>query len=145
MFAIELGAPFLIFAPRRLRFFGGAAIAFLQILILLTGNYTFFNWLTLALCLLLLDDLVLMKFCRVNFQAFSGPRFTQLQPLALARGPSPFRLPLWSLAIYLLQINLASGSAPALALSRSRRGDLACAVSHRQQLRPVRRDDHRTA
>jgi lipase maturation factor 1 len=57
-FAIELGAPFLIFLPRRIRFFGGAAIAFLQILILLTGNYTFFNWLTLALCLLLLDDFV---------------------------------------------------------------------------------------
>ena len=61
MFGIELGAPFLIFAPRRLRFCGGAAIACLQILILLTGNYTFFNWLTLALCLLLLDDFALMK------------------------------------------------------------------------------------
>ena len=62
MFAIELGAPFLIFLPRRIRFVGAAAIAFLQILILLTGNYTFFNWLTLALCLLLLDDFVLGKF-----------------------------------------------------------------------------------
>jgi lipase maturation factor 1 len=62
MFAIELGAPFLIFAPRRIRFFGGAAIVFLQILIMLTGNYTFFNLLTLALCLLLLDDFVLSKF-----------------------------------------------------------------------------------
>ncbi len=61
MFGIELGAPFLIFTPRRLRFCGGAAIAFLQILILLTGNYTFFNLLTLTLCLLLLDDFVLVK------------------------------------------------------------------------------------
>jgi predicted DCC family thiol-disulfide oxidoreductase YuxK len=62
MFAIELGAPFLIFAPRRIRFLGGAAIVFLQILIMLTGNYTFFNLLTLALCLLLLDDFILSKF-----------------------------------------------------------------------------------
>ena len=61
MFSVELGAPFLIFAPRRLRFCGGAAIAFLQILVLLTGNYTFFNWLTLALCLLLLDDFALTR------------------------------------------------------------------------------------
>ena len=61
MFAIELGAPFLIFLPRQIRFFGASAIAFLQILILLTGNYTFFNWLTLALCLLLLDDFLLKK------------------------------------------------------------------------------------
>ena len=59
MFVIELCAPFLIFMPRRIRFAGAAAIASLQILIMLTGNYTFFNWLTLALCLLLLDDFVL--------------------------------------------------------------------------------------
>lgn len=62
MFGIELGAPWLIFFPRRIRFFGAAAMALLQILILLTGNYTFFNWLTLALCLLLLDDFALQTF-----------------------------------------------------------------------------------
>ncbi len=56
MFVVELGAPFLIFAPRRLRFLGGYAIISLQVLILLTGNYTFFNFLTIALCLLLFDD-----------------------------------------------------------------------------------------
>jgi lipase maturation factor 1 len=67
MFAVELGAPFLMFAPRRVRFFGGSAIAFLQILILLTGNYTFFNILTLALCLLLVDDFVLQKMLPSRF------------------------------------------------------------------------------
>src|SRR5205823_1699747 len=56
MFGIELGAPFLIFAPRRIRFFAGSCIVFLQIMILLTGNYTFFNLLTIALCIMLLDD-----------------------------------------------------------------------------------------
>lgn len=61
MFVIELGAPFLIFTPRQIRFAGGAAIAFLQIFILLTGNYTFFNLLTLALCLLLVDDFTIRK------------------------------------------------------------------------------------
>ena len=59
LFVIELGAPCLIFGPRRIRFIGAAALALLQTLILLTGNYTFFNWLALALCLLLLDDFVL--------------------------------------------------------------------------------------
>lgn len=61
MFAIELLAPFLIFAPRRLRHLGAAAMAALQVVILLTGNYTFFNWLTLALCLLLVDDFALAR------------------------------------------------------------------------------------
>jgi len=61
MFGIELVVPFLIFAPRRARMAGGLALVLLQILILLTGNYTFFNWLTLALCLLLFDDSALSK------------------------------------------------------------------------------------
>jgi hypothetical protein len=61
MFLIELAVPFLIFAPRRLRMAGGAVLALFQVLILLTGNYTFFNWLTLGLCLLLLDDLAMAQ------------------------------------------------------------------------------------
>jgi len=56
MFFIELIVPFCIFAPRKIRFFACGAFAFLQLFILATGNYCFFNWLTLALCLLLLDD-----------------------------------------------------------------------------------------
>ena len=72
MFGTELGAPFLIFAPRRLRFCGAAAMAFLQILILLTGNYTFFNWLALALCLLLLDDFTLTKIVPAWFRSYFG-------------------------------------------------------------------------
>jgi predicted DCC family thiol-disulfide oxidoreductase YuxK len=65
MFVIELAVPFLIFTPRRPRMLGGAALAGLQVLILLTGNYTFFNWLTLALCLLLLDDFALARLLRL--------------------------------------------------------------------------------
>ena len=49
LFIVELGAPWLIFAPRRIRFLGGGAIIGLQILILLTGNYTFFNFLTIRI------------------------------------------------------------------------------------------------
>jgi len=56
MFLIEGVAPFFLFAPRRIRFGAVTCIAALQGLILLTGNYGFFNWLTLALCILALDD-----------------------------------------------------------------------------------------
>ena len=56
LFAIELVAPFFFFAPRRLRNGALLATAILQVLIALTGNYAFFNVLTLALCLLLVDD-----------------------------------------------------------------------------------------
>jgi len=61
MFVIELVIPFLFFAPRRLRIFGAVVTAVLQFVIILTGNYTFFNWLALALCLSLLDDFALEK------------------------------------------------------------------------------------
>lgn len=56
MFAVELVIPFLIFAPRRLRTAGCIGIVGLQVLIILTGNYCFFNLLAIALCLLLIDD-----------------------------------------------------------------------------------------
>jgi lipase maturation factor 1 len=61
MFAIELVVPLLIFGPRRARLFAAASIASLQIAIAATGNYGFFNLLSLALCLLLLDDATLSK------------------------------------------------------------------------------------
>src|SRR6185295_1604576 len=44
------------FLPRRPRIFGACVIAALQVMILLTGNYTFFNWLTLVLCIIACDD-----------------------------------------------------------------------------------------
>jgi len=50
VFVIELAVPFLFFAPRRLRVIGAWMTIGLQVLILLTGNYAFFNWLTIALC-----------------------------------------------------------------------------------------------
>jgi predicted DCC family thiol-disulfide oxidoreductase YuxK len=56
MFVIELALPFLIFAPRRFRHFACIGFILLQIAILLTGNYCFFNLLTIALSLCLLDD-----------------------------------------------------------------------------------------
>lgn len=56
---IELILPFLIFAPRRLRKFAAGGFILLQVLIMLTGNYNFFNLLTIALCLFLFDDAAL--------------------------------------------------------------------------------------
>lgn len=56
VFFVEIAVPFLVFAPRRARLFAARALILLQVLILLTGNYAFFNLLTIAFCLLLFDD-----------------------------------------------------------------------------------------
>ena len=61
VFVIQLGVVFLIFGPRRIRYIGCAALVFFDVLIILTGNYGFFNLLTIALCLLLLDDSVFSR------------------------------------------------------------------------------------
>src|SRR4029434_5168399 len=46
----------LIFTSRRFRIVSAYLIASLQLIIFLTGNYTYFNLLTIALCIPLLDD-----------------------------------------------------------------------------------------
>jgi lipase maturation factor 1 len=53
---VEIVVPFFIWAPRRLRVMAAALLIFLQLCIAITGNYNFFNLLTIALCLLLIDD-----------------------------------------------------------------------------------------
>jgi hypothetical protein len=60
--AIELFLPFLLFAPKIYRQVAVGFFALLQIIILLTGNYAFFNLLTLSLCLWGLDDASLPPF-----------------------------------------------------------------------------------
>ena len=56
---VELVVPWFVFAPRRLRCLAAALLVGLQLLIWLTGNYAFFNLVTIALCVLLLDDAAL--------------------------------------------------------------------------------------
>ena len=53
---IEIIMPFFIWAPRRPRLIAAGLMIFLQFAIAITGNYCFFNLLTIALCLLLIDD-----------------------------------------------------------------------------------------
>src|SRR5438093_4109729 len=53
---VEIIVPFFIWAPRRPRLIAAGLLIFLQLAIAITGNYCFFNLLTLSLCLLLVDD-----------------------------------------------------------------------------------------
>ncbi|MFP6626822.1 MAG: lipase maturation factor family protein [Deltaproteobacteria bacterium] len=56
VFVVELIVPFFVFAPRRLRLLACGIFLFFQALIVATGNYAFFNLLTVVLCICLLDD-----------------------------------------------------------------------------------------
>lgn len=60
MYILEIGLPFLVLGPRVLRTIAFVGLVGLQLLIIATGNYGFFNLLTIVLCLVLLDDAQLM-------------------------------------------------------------------------------------
>ena len=95
MFGIELIVPWLILAPRRLRLVACGCFVALQLLIAVTGNYGFFNLLTLILCLLLCDDAVWPHTWRARLNvAPSSAR--------------PRRWPTWSLAPIALVIFIMS-------------------------------------
>lgn len=53
---IELLLPFFIFLTRNFRLVAASGFFLLQTAIILTGNYNYFNLLTIAFCLFLLDD-----------------------------------------------------------------------------------------
>jgi predicted DCC family thiol-disulfide oxidoreductase YuxK len=82
IFVIELGVSFFILAPRRFRLWTFYPLVALQLGIALTGNYCYFNFLTIALCFLLLDDAALPKWFNskpTNLPDFSLPgRFGRL-------------------------------------------------------------------
>ena len=91
MFVIELAIPFLIFAPRRLRLLAGGAVAALQVFILLTGNYCFFNLLTIALCLTLLDDAALASLLRRFGIKVRVPEMAEVNLIAAEKDRQGFR------------------------------------------------------
>ena len=53
---VELVVPWTLFAPRRLRHIGGLFLVAFQITLIISGNLSFLNWLTLAICIPCFDD-----------------------------------------------------------------------------------------
>jgi hypothetical protein len=83
IFAVELAAPFLFFMPRRLRRTGAWITIVFQILIAATGNYTFFNLLTIVLCIPLFDDRPLRGGVPIRWPWLSVPVAATLAILGL--------------------------------------------------------------
>src|SRR6266536_2067738 len=77
---VEIIVTFFIWAPRHLRLIAGGLLIFLQLVIAITGNYCFFNLLTIALCLLLIDD-----------TAVGIPRLREAVGAQMVGAPSPRR------------------------------------------------------
>ena len=81
----ELVVPFFLLGPRRLRHIATIVLMLLQLAIILTGNYGFFNLLTLALCLWGFDDRTfapLEPYLRIR--QFNQPALSAVVNLGLA-------------------------------------------------------------
>jgi hypothetical protein len=73
MYFIEIGLPFCFFLPLYFRRFALFGQILLQLAILFSGNYGFFNLLTLTLCIPLIDDALILR----KFRPISDPQKTQ--------------------------------------------------------------------
>jgi hypothetical protein len=58
---VELIVPWTLFAPRRLRHIGGGFLIAFQVLLILSGNLSWLNWLTITLCITCFDDHALSR------------------------------------------------------------------------------------
>jgi Lipase maturation factor len=58
----ELVVPFGVFGPKRVRYAAGAVIVLFQLCLILSGNLSFLNWLTIAISLSCFDDDLFRRF-----------------------------------------------------------------------------------
>ena len=129
-FVIELGLPFCIFAPRNVRRFAAAGFLLLQALIVLTGNYNFFNLLVIVLCFALLDDRVFRSRCH---------RRTRIARTHSGAGWRVVIAVMAFLGVLQIHQTIARASLQDWQIVGAARGRTAAT---RQQLWVVRRDDH---
>jgi predicted DCC family thiol-disulfide oxidoreductase YuxK len=125
---IELFAPFLIFFPRHIRFISAFAILFLQFIILVTGNYNFFNLLTILLCLTLFDDAAIKKIIPQRLTRFIPQKTRYIKP---------YRITTWITNVFVVSTVLLSLMEFELKLSNSAPAPLMWVYNYVESLRIV--------
>ncbi|XP_048575813.1 lipase maturation factor 1 isoform X2 [Nematostella vectensis] len=90
---VELVAPFLLFLPRPLRIWGGLIQIAFQVILIISGNLSFLNWLTILPSIACFDDSSLAWL----FSSFSGARI-KVQEIQKAEKEHPSK-PTWGLCV----------------------------------------------
>jgi Lipase maturation factor len=84
----ELVVPWFYFAPRKLRHIAGVLTILFQLVLILSGNLSFLNWLTIAIAISCFDDTALSRVWRFNKRpaasASNGHGTALLQKLILS-------------------------------------------------------------
>jgi hypothetical protein len=98
---VELLAPFGVFGPRRVRLASGASIVAFQVILILSGNLSFLNWLTLVVALSCFDDGVVSRL----FSRSTRARVAALERAALPSAARRGVLALLGIVTGLMSIN----------------------------------------
>jgi hypothetical protein len=88
----ELAAPWFVFGPRRARHVAGLAIVLFQVVLILSGNLSFLNWLTIIPALACFDDAFWARILPGRLAA-AGERMR-----SAARPSRPMQVASWALA-----------------------------------------------
>ena len=66
---VELVVPWGVFGPRKIRHIAGVLLVVFQVTLILSGNLSFLNWLTIGICLSCFDDGALLRVVPARFRA----------------------------------------------------------------------------
>jgi hypothetical protein len=77
---VELVAPWFVFGPRPVRLVAGVAMATFQIVLIVSGNLAFLNWLTLVPILACFDDDFLLRLVPARLRAWLRARMPAFEP-----------------------------------------------------------------
>lgn len=72
---VELIVPWFYFAPRRLRHVAGALTVLFQVILIISGNLSFLNWLTIVITIPCFDDRLLARFFRMAPEPVAGTAY----------------------------------------------------------------------
>jgi hypothetical protein len=75
---VEVVAPFGVFGPRRLRLVAGSLIIVFQAILILSGNLSFLNWLTLIIAFACFDDQALLRIVPESWRRIARARLAAL-------------------------------------------------------------------
>ena len=115
--AVEIIVPIFYFASRRPRRIAGYITIIFQLIIMATGNYTFFNLLTIFLCIFLFDDNAFASLTSGYRYTVKPTNFTQ----AVDQPTKQIRVALVILAVLILFLNVLQYSIRYLGLRNSPR------------------------
>lgn len=77
---VEVIVPFMIFGPRRVRHAAGALLVGFQVFLIISGNLSFLNWLTIAVCLFCFDDSLLRRLVPARIRELLAPEDAAAPP-----------------------------------------------------------------